>query len=159
MSDLFVHDLDIRLTTWPSSDGGADVHRGFAKRTDLLLRTHDSMLQDSDSLVFAGHSLGGACAVLAASRMLAMRGSNVKAVYTFGAPKLATTEFTRLYKHRQNLDTVTCNFATTFDPVVNNLPNYGLVEVSPYLRLPCKHKGMKAHDMHVYCESLVLLGF
>ena len=116
---------------------------------------HSEILQKSDSLVFAGHSLGGACAVLAASRMLATRGSHIKAVYTFGAPKLASSEFVRLYKRKQCLDEVTYNFATTFDPIVNALPNYGLKEVSPYKRLPCKHKGIKAHDMHVYYESLI----
>lgn len=149
-ADLIVDDLVIRRTPWPSVNGGSLVHRGFARRTARLLQEKREAIREHSSFIVAGHSLGGACATLAASRILAMDGKHIAAVYTFGAPRLATLDFVHLYNHQQDLGCVTRNFATPRDPVVHRKPNV-FEEVAPYIHVPCDaDEAWDHHDMNAY---------
>jgi triacylglycerol lipase len=79
--------FDIALSPWPA--GGA-VHRGFKS----IIMTHwdaiDKTLQRiKNPLLFTGHSLGGALAVLTASLRPA------QSVYTFGAPRCGNAAFVK----------------------------------------------------------------
>lgn len=79
--------LKVIQTAWP---GGGSVHAGFL---DDFLSLWDALLPHADGtgrpLYYAGHSLGGALAVLAAAARPAT------AAYTFGAPRVGDPDFTR----------------------------------------------------------------
>ena len=149
--DLIVDDLDIRTAHWPpnSIDGGV-VHRGFARRTRTLCDSMSSFLNKHESFVVAGHSLGGACAVLMAS-LLAQREKDIQAVYTFGMPRLASPKFREFYIE-QGLVEVSRHFATPLDPVVHNIP-YVYKAMGEYEVIPCDKKdSWDQHDMRAYYE-------
>jgi pimeloyl-ACP methyl ester carboxylesterase len=76
------------------------LHKGFeaavaAIRDDLLaaLRTCDPALP----LFIAGHSLGGALAVIAAERLKREESIAARAVYSFGAPRVGSRSFAHDY--------------------------------------------------------------
>jgi pimeloyl-ACP methyl ester carboxylesterase len=80
---------DARIERRPLSDG-AWVHAGFAGSADELME----QLQASGQLTaprrwwIAGHSLGGALAVLAAERLAHISGQQVAGIVTFGQPRV-----------------------------------------------------------------------
>lgn len=76
-------DLDAKLV--PAEHGR--VHRGFRDALELVWDTLEPRLCGRAPLL-AGHSLGGALAVLAAARL-----PRVRAVYTFGAPRVGDAAF------------------------------------------------------------------
>lgn len=53
--------------------------------------------QDYKNVWITGHSLGGALATLAASRIAVIQGREVAGVYTFGQPRVGDQEFHRVY--------------------------------------------------------------
>jgi len=81
--------IDARIERRPLTDG-AWVHAGFADSSNELLER----LQASDLSAtprrwwVAGHSLGGALAVLAAGRLASITGQQVACVITFGQPRV-----------------------------------------------------------------------
>lgn len=78
-------DLDTVLIPWAD---GTRVHRGFAQALESLWPLIDASLAGyAGRLLFAGHSLGGALATLAASRR------RPDAVYTFGSPRVGDRAF------------------------------------------------------------------
>ena len=80
-------DGDFRLA--PLS--GAEVHSGFLEALDLIWPDIATLLGTIEKpVLFTGHSLGGALAVLAASQ------GSPAAVYTYGAPKVGTSSFQAL---------------------------------------------------------------
>jgi triacylglycerol lipase len=87
--DLF-RDLD----ALPSpGTGGGRVHRGFAKALDAVGEpVRAAALEAPGRLVFAGHSLGAAIALLAAGLVPAER-RNQTSVYTFGCPRVGNKDF------------------------------------------------------------------
>jgi hypothetical protein len=91
--------------SWP---GGGKVHEGFKEAIDLVWDEIDKCLNSVNLPIFyAGHSLGAALAVLAASRRAA------RAVYTFGSPLTGDKEFAatlagvKVYRVVNNRDAVT----------------------------------------------------
>jgi triacylglycerol lipase len=79
---------------------GGLVHKGFADALDTLWGELEPALAEVLSgrdLWVAGHDLGGALAVLAAAR-LQEQGTNVEAVYTFGAPRVGNLAFFEAYQ-------------------------------------------------------------
>jgi hypothetical protein len=75
------------------------VHSGFAKAVEEVLPSVRKLLPSSahtKSLWLTGHSLGGAMATLASVR-LAKAGYNVRAVYTYGSPRVGDRIFRHLY--------------------------------------------------------------
>ena len=153
--DLLMDDLDIRSMQWPFTDkerGCEYVHRGFARRTKALLHRMQPFLDEHDGFVLAGHSMGGACAVLAASE-LKRRGKKVNRVYTFGMPRLGSKEFATLYD-TQGLASLSTHFSTPLDPVVHTLPRM-FETVGPYTYLPCiEEDAWRQHDMQSYHDGI-----
>ena len=77
----------------PSDHAGGSVHQGFSHALDAVWRTvNDAVSGRGNRLVFiSGHSLGGALAVLAASRL---QGIPLH-LYTFGQPRVGNDEFAK----------------------------------------------------------------
>ncbi len=77
--------LNFPLSPWPT---GGRVHHGFKQ---VMLQAWENIRPQLDTFsgpcFYTGHSLGGALAVLAATL------KKPNAVYTFGAPRLADSEF------------------------------------------------------------------
>lgn len=166
--DLLVDDLDIRSAQWPpqgrwrvcdsrryanddecgSNNYGGVVHRGFARRTRALFGKIRHFVEEHDSFVLTGHSMGGACAVLMASLLYELP-REVVGVYTFGMPRMASDEF-RTYYHRTGLDGVSRHFTTPRDPVVYDIP-FVYDAVGEYEVVPCDFEDVwMQHDMKAY---------
>ena len=83
----WLYNLNATLSTWPS---GGKVHTGFKQ---LFLEAWEEIEKHiralNEPVYYAGHSLGGAFAVLCASL------HHPHAVYTFGAPRIGNKEFLR----------------------------------------------------------------
>lgn len=78
-------DADLRLIPWVK---GGRVHCGFSGALDQLLSGIQTTLKSVTSrILFTGHSLGAAIAVLLASRQTAA------ALYTFGCPRVGDAAF------------------------------------------------------------------
>ncbi len=106
IADLGV-DIDIRRVNAP---GGGKSHRGFHQALDEVweeLHAHlKELARQQCTLWLTGHSLGGALAVLTASRFSAING-----IYTFGAPRVGNRDFvahhpTSLFCFANNNDVV-----------------------------------------------------
>jgi triacylglycerol lipase len=84
-------DWGANLRVYPTRrEGAGRVHRGFQRALDgVWQQVSDALREFRGELVITGHSLGGALAVLAASRLAPA------AVYTFGAPRVADAAFAR----------------------------------------------------------------
>jgi pimeloyl-ACP methyl ester carboxylesterase len=95
------------------------VHRGFAEAVDALwpqIQTALASLPQKLPFWIAGHSLGGAMATLASLR-LAEQGLQVKAVYTFGSPRVGNEVFHDAYPLNA------CNYRfVNYDDIVPHLP-------------------------------------
>lgn len=82
--DVFT-DLDALPQPWP---GGGKVHRGFVYALDRVWKQIEGQLEGLDMpVLYAGHSLGGAMATLAASRR------PPDTLYTFGSPRVGDKDF------------------------------------------------------------------
>lgn len=83
--------LNLLMAEWSS---GGKVHGGFKR---VLLNAwehiHPELEAVSSPIFYTGHSLGGALAVLAATL------AEPAAVYTFGCPRFANSEFVAKTKH------------------------------------------------------------
>lgn len=87
---------------------GGKVHHGFKQELDKLWPQIEKAIAKVDSLYVTGHSLGAAMATIAASRIQ----NKVKALITFGSPRVGTVDFVRNLRvehHRvqNNCDDVT----------------------------------------------------
>jgi triacylglycerol lipase len=85
-------DLDC-FRTLPRWAEGGEVHLGFCNAIDQIWDDLIDSIHAGDRLIFTGHSLGGALAMLAAFRL---RGQ-VEAVYTFGQPRVGNKAFALFY--------------------------------------------------------------
>jgi hypothetical protein len=111
---------DLRIAKWPWIAGM--VHAGFRAATysvwaqiqDALPEQHQ--LRPIESIVIAGHSLGGALAMLCAHLIAKeMPGLNIQAVYTFGQPRVGNWSFTRDYNAK--LHDQTFRIVNARDPI------------------------------------------
>lgn len=95
ISDLSV-DIDIR---WVDAPGGGKIHRGFNEALSeiwsKLLPHLEKLAQKGIKIWVTGHSLGGALAVLTATRFRKIHG-----LYTFGAPRLGNRNFVSSFPMR-----------------------------------------------------------
>jgi len=121
----FLCDADF-FTTRINLNNDARVHLGFYKayqsiesrlkaRLDEIVIRHNSKPQTRNpKLVFTGHSLGGALAILAAYYL--NRFYNIEAVYTFGAPDVGNADFARSYNYLRTAPVLgRCNSDTHSD--------------------------------------------
>jgi len=85
-------DLDLGAV---AAETAGRVHRGFKREVDdLWPRLEQALVTNRRTLWFAGHSLGGAMAAICAGRcMLSSIGSNPRALYTFGCPRIGTRRY------------------------------------------------------------------
>jgi triacylglycerol lipase len=92
------------------------VHSGFAKAVNEVKQDLDKMLDrignDGRPLWLTGHSLGGAMAILTATRL----GERVQGVYVYGAPRVGDASFGKAVNDR-----IVC-FVHGSDPVVQVPP-------------------------------------
>jgi triacylglycerol lipase len=88
-------DIKVRPVNSPA---GGTVHRGFAAALDTVWDRVEAVLAQHPEkrLWITGHSLGGALAVLAASRLP----DRVFGLYTFGQPRVGDEEFARACQQR-----------------------------------------------------------
>lgn len=90
-------DIKADLNAWPdeAQNGHGLVHNGFQEEVnkiwDEILR-FVSILEHRD-LFITGHSLGGAMATIATSRLA----DKVKCLYTFGSPRAGTKSFVKSF--------------------------------------------------------------
>ena len=152
--DLLLDDLNIRPISWPRKRD-ARVHGGFAQRTRRLSNTDELgvFIEENDDFILTGHSLGGCCAILLASKLERM-GKRIHSVYTFGAPNLATPSFVKQYNREQDLCMRTHNIVLPRDPIVFKIPNvYRRVGLN--CEIPFESDSLWAHhDMASYLFAL-----
>lgn len=90
------------------------VHAGFRSAFTSIIDLLRGAVPFAKPLVFCGHSLGGALAMLAAYHY-ACAGARVRAVVTFGQPRVGNGPFARAYNAR--LGDVTWRVVNNRDPV------------------------------------------
>lgn len=149
--DLLVDDLDVRPVRWENGF----VHGGFAQRTQTILHNVTDFLRAHKRIVITGHSLGGACAILAASVIGPER---VVCVCTFGTPPVGTRGFARRYENSMGDRTV--HYVTPNDIVIRAVPRlYHITGPKPKVLHPSNPEltPWEQHDMAVYREALDLL--
>jgi triacylglycerol lipase len=93
------------------------IHSGFRAALDAVWDDVKEVLTrvPTSRIILTGHSLGGALAALCAERMESDLGLKPIAVYTFGMPRVGTTDFTRQYNRR--LGSITFRFIHGHDLV------------------------------------------
>ncbi len=85
---------DLQLRTVVSETAGR-VHRGFKREVDdLWPRLEQSLVSNTRTLWFAGHSLGGAMAAICAGRcVISHIRSNPRALFTYGSPRIGNRRY------------------------------------------------------------------
>jgi triacylglycerol lipase len=85
-------DLDLATTV---SETVGWVHRGFKREVDdLWPRLEQALVNNTRTLWFAGHSLGGAMAAICAGRCrLSHIKSNPHALFTYGSPRIGNKRY------------------------------------------------------------------
>jgi triacylglycerol lipase len=82
------------------------VHKGFQSSTDSLWPDVVEHIRDAGerqvSLWIAGHSLGGAMAMLAAARLMTEGETLIHGIYTYGQPPAGYVGFARRFKRELN---------------------------------------------------------
>ncbi len=81
---------DLKASLIPCTTGGR-IHSGFAEAYNRIKYILLKELQGTSPLYITGHSLGGALAVIATKHL--QKEFDVKACYTYGAPKIATADW------------------------------------------------------------------
>lgn len=117
------------------------VHGGFLQAMDAVWQDGDGIAARIAALCapetpiwFAGHSLGGALAVLAASRAFNDQ-LNVAGVYTFGQPRTVGGDFAEWYNHRLGKRTFRFVNASDLVPRVPLRALHGYAHVGQFLYL------------------------
>ena len=92
-------DIKADLNALPdrANNGHGWVHNGFQEEVNKIW---DAILEQLEAhegkdLLITGHSLGGAMATIATSRL----GDRVKCLYTFGSPRVGTRKFVKSFSH------------------------------------------------------------
>jgi len=117
--DSIIH-IGTDLAFLPDAHG---ISRGFTHALDSVWTDLTALLTANDRpVLLAGHSLGGALAVIAALRLHRAGAHHVQGVYTFGMPRTGTATFAADYTA---LNTVTYRFRHGRD-VVPALPPVAL---------------------------------
>lgn len=92
-------DIKADLNAWPDrAQIGGRVHNGFQNEVEKLwpgVLKHLEANSKNKNIYLTGHSLGGAMATVAASRL----NDRVSALYTYGSPRVGNREFVKQFKH------------------------------------------------------------
>lgn len=94
-------DIKADLNAFPdrANNGNGWVHNGFQEEVnkiwDDILKQLNLKGNEGKKLFITGHSLGGAMATIATSRL----GDKVKALFTFGSPRVGTRSFVKSFSH------------------------------------------------------------
>ena len=85
---------DLQLGTVVAESVGR-VHRGFKREVDdLWPRLEQALVNNTRTLWFTGHSLGGAMAAICAGRcVISYIRSNPRALFTFGSPRIGNGRY------------------------------------------------------------------
>ena len=92
-------DIWADLKTWKKkSQTKGSIHAGFMGETDKVWSSVKKFVGDNKdkSLYIAGHSLGGAMASVASSRL--QNNENLKMTYTYGSPRVGNNTWTSFQK-------------------------------------------------------------
>lgn len=125
---------DVRIGKVPWIKGR--VHAGFREATRSVLPAILKQLYVGKPLVIAGHSLGGALAMLCASAIREMGHNPIQSVYTFGQPRVGNWSFAAHYD--ANLHDETFRVVNAGD----------LVPKVPYVFRTYKHAGTEVYLKH-----------
>lgn len=87
-------DVHTCLRLMPIQDIHGRVHRGFAGSLDHIYFETRSLLRPNDRVHLSGHSMGGALAVIFASRVI--RAHHIASLVTFGCPPCVRPELARM---------------------------------------------------------------
>jgi len=114
------------LRIFPAKTVWGDVHSGFLASVDTLLpRVKEALAKsrvEKKEVWVTGHSLGAAMAVLASMKLTTEEAVDVKGIYTFAQPLLASAQFRREYD--EILGSKLYRFETSGDQVPNQPPPY-----------------------------------
>ena len=124
----FKIDADFHQVVFPGFPSAA-VHQGFFDSMDGLWQGLDTFIKTKapKAVIFCGHSLGGAIAILAAARAQRLH-MPVDSVYTFGSPRAGNS-----------------SFADAYNTLLGNR-TYRLVTLKDLVpRLPFKEPGLLEH--------------
>ena len=98
------NDWKTNLRFWQNNgDFNGQVHSGFTQALlnnwDDLLNTTQSYIGQNQQILLTGHSLGGALAILTASKLSSLPEfrNRIEAVYTYGAPRVGDRDFSSQY--------------------------------------------------------------
>ncbi|MDJ0535927.1 MAG: lipase family protein [Xenococcaceae cyanobacterium MO_207.B15] len=98
------NDWKTNLRFWQNNrDFNGQVHSGFAQALlnnwDELLNFTKSSISQDQTILLTGHSLGGALAILTASKLSSLPEfrNRIEAVYTYGAPRVGDQDFSSQY--------------------------------------------------------------
>ena len=161
------------------------VHRGFMKATDSFwpdLARHVVERRDHDQRVWiTGHSLGGALALLAATKLFVENNVPIAGLYTFGQPPVGTGAFCSKFEEQRpfpmfrfiNHTDAVSDLPILFRDHVGEVRYFdtsgALWEGEPpwrvsaldHMRAPTKYGGLSqfmAHSMKNYVELLAARG-
>jgi triacylglycerol lipase len=83
-----------------STEPAGWIHRGFKREVDNLWpRLEQALVNNTRTLWFAGHSLGGAMAAICAGRCaLSHIHSNPRAMFTYGSPRIGNGRYVHFVK-------------------------------------------------------------
>ena len=131
----WISDFDTHLTS-------TGVAAGYAEAASIVLdRIREMATKRSDTekkLFLGGHSLGGALAVVSASKLAPNASTTVDAVYTFGMPRPGSGDFARDYN--TDLGLLTYRLVHAEDLVPSVAPSeMGFRHVGRYLH--CARRG------------------
>ncbi|EGO65293.1 lipase family protein [Acetonema longum] len=162
--DELVQNADPRNIT----DSRPKVHRGFyqfvqtalmgktpGKPTALAQRLKELLLADRNrKLYLAGHSLGGAAAILTATKLLDMGVQPEQLeIITFGAPAVGNAAFARQFGYRLNLTRVVIR-GDPITGILQSLGRYRQFGREITWKIPASINGV-SHHLEVYLDVAI----
>lgn len=133
------------------------IHGGFKIDYDSSKASREEVftqmgISNEVPIVFTGHSLGGAVAQIAAADYAAKNKTqrdNIKAVRTFGTPRVFTTESAKFYD--KLIGEKTIHMMAAGDPIVHVPPaSFGFSHTGFFCMMQTSLSGLDSHKRHSY---------